>query len=166
MPGWVSQSRASAPFTVRPAFLHHGCCGPYGGIASIHQRLLRWHLSQIFWDKFHLEHLEYHPQAGPALLGVRRCARPPPALELSDPYAQPPRGPHSLVPTPTLAGRSLVTAIAASGGRLTVGGRDVAAAAVAAATDLSSVRGGVPTRGTLVQCTAHAPHTHMHLSLT
>jgi hypothetical protein len=45
--GSMCQSCAVAPLMVRPAFLHHGCCRPYGGIGAVLQRLLRWQLSRI-----------------------------------------------------------------------------------------------------------------------
>ena len=48
MPGWTRQSHAAATLVVSAAFLHYGCFGPYGGIDSIRQRQLRWHLSEIF----------------------------------------------------------------------------------------------------------------------
>ena len=43
MVGWIGQSNAAAPFTVRPAFLQHGCCGLHSGIDAVFQRPLRWH---------------------------------------------------------------------------------------------------------------------------
>ena len=46
--GWMCQSCAAAPLTVWPAFLHHGCCGPYSSVDGRSQRLLRVHLSEIF----------------------------------------------------------------------------------------------------------------------
>ena len=46
--GSMCQSCTAGPLTVWPAFLHHGCCGPYGGVDGRSQRLLRVHLSEIF----------------------------------------------------------------------------------------------------------------------
>ena len=34
---------------------------------------------RFFWDKFHLEHPDHHPQPGSAFLGVGRCAAAPSA---------------------------------------------------------------------------------------
>ena len=48
MVGWIGQSNAAAPFTVRSTFLQHGCCGLYSGIDAVFQRLLRWQLSRNF----------------------------------------------------------------------------------------------------------------------
>ena len=44
----TSQRSVDAAFTARPAFRDYGSYGPYSGIDSICQWLLRWHLSQIF----------------------------------------------------------------------------------------------------------------------
>ena len=94
MPGWTHQSCAAAPFIVRPAFLHYGCCGPYGGIDSIRQRLLRVHFRctcpGFFPDKFHLELPDDHHQRAPTLRGVGRCVAAA-GLELSAPLFQPHR---------------------------------------------------------------------------
>ena len=65
---------------------------------------------------FYLELLDHHPEES-KLFTASEGARPLRELELSDPSARPPRSPRSPVPTPTLAGRSLVVAIAASGRR-------------------------------------------------
>ena len=46
--GSMCQSCAAESLTVRPAFLHYGCCGPYGGIGAVLWRLLRWQLSRNF----------------------------------------------------------------------------------------------------------------------
>ena len=94
--------------TCRPAvaFLHYGCCGPYGCIEVASKCLLRVHLSGIFPDKFHLELVDHHPQPGPRL-PASQGAWQPPGLEPSDPLAQPP----SPEPSPYSRSRDLALSL-------------------------------------------------------
>ena len=68
--------------------------------------------------------------------------------------------------TPTLAGRSLVAAIAANGRRSTVGGRAAAVAALITAIDLSAARGDFGSEVRLCSACAYVPCMTCALTLT
>ena len=81
MLGWTRQSSAAAPFTTRPA-MPSFTVGGVGRTAALTLSVSGCSdgtCPRFFWDKFHLEHPDHHPQPGSAFLGVGRCAAAPSA---------------------------------------------------------------------------------------
>ena len=62
MVGCTRQSRAAAPFTAWLAFLHYGCCGPYGSMRRCVRGSSDGSCPGFIPDNYHLELLDDHHQ--------------------------------------------------------------------------------------------------------
>ena len=121
---------------------------------------------RFFWDKFHLEHLDHHPQPGPALIGVRRCAAAPSARTQRPCRPASPRPRANLNPLlPSQVARSSPPS-PPDGRGTTARGPGRAATTAPPATSLSTARGGASSEVRLCGACAYVPCMTCALTLT